>query len=100
MEEGLAEEGEEMEPNVKMLPPKRETIIWLMPTEEQIKLYQKILEKSDVVREACAKSKLGIEVFRAIGLLKRLCNHPLLALPNTKPSAWAELIADCTREVE
>jgi hypothetical protein len=29
--------------------------------------------------ESTGKSKLGVEVFRAIGLLKRLCNHPLLA---------------------
>ena len=55
-----------------------------------------MLEDSEVIKEACVKSKLGIEdglfefglqtnrhyvqVFRAIGLLKRLCNHPLLLL--------------------
>eukprot|EP00438_Fugacium_kawagutii_P013817 Skav210608 [mRNA] locus=scaffold234:144025:160683:+ [translate_table: standard] len=35
--------------------------------------------------EATCKSKLGVEVFRAIGLLKRLCNHPLLAANSEAP---------------
>eukprot|EP00927_Polykrikos_kofoidii_P002538 TRINITY_DN11011_c0_g1_i6.p1 TRINITY_DN11011_c0_g1~~TRINITY_DN11011_c0_g1_i6.p1 ORF type:complete len:1682 (+),score=357.56 TRINITY_DN11011_c0_g1_i6:164-5047(+) len=90
-EDAPLEDGE-----LKRLPPKRETIIWLTPTEDQVSIYQKILEKSELIREACAKLKLGIEVFRAIGLLKRLCNHPLIVLPTQKASVWAELLADCT----
>lgn len=81
----------------KKLPPKKETIVWLAPTEEQINAYKQILENSEVIREACAKTKLGIEVFRAIGLLKRLCNHPLLCLPTPKTSQWAELLSDCAK---
>jgi len=84
----------------KRLPPKKETIIWLHPSEEQLGAYHKILEKSEVVREAAQKQKLGIEVFRAIGLLKRLCNHPMCLLPTPKPGAWADLLSECTADVE
>eukprot|EP00928_Gymnodinium_smaydae_P000998 TRINITY_DN10374_c0_g1_i1.p1 TRINITY_DN10374_c0_g1~~TRINITY_DN10374_c0_g1_i1.p1 ORF type:complete len:1481 (-),score=517.39 TRINITY_DN10374_c0_g1_i1:693-4844(-) len=94
MEEVLAEEGEDTEALVKMLPPKRETIVWLMPTEEQTALYRKVLEKSDVVREAASKSKMSLEVFRAIGLLKRLCNHPSLIVPMPKQSQWTEFLEE------
>jgi len=80
----------------KALPLKRETIVWLMPSDEQTAIYQKVLEASDIIREATAKSKLGIEVFRAIGLLKRLCNHPQLILPTVKPGQWKELLAEAT----
>eukprot|EP00929_Paragymnodinium_shiwhaense_P085666 TRINITY_DN4608_c1_g1_i1.p1 TRINITY_DN4608_c1_g1~~TRINITY_DN4608_c1_g1_i1.p1 ORF type:complete len:1931 (+),score=735.71 TRINITY_DN4608_c1_g1_i1:109-5901(+) len=80
----------------KALPPKRETVIWLMPSEEQSVIYQKVLEKSEIVREAADKSKLGIEVFLAIGLLKRLCNHPLLALPSPPKQSgyWKEVLGE------
>jgi len=77
----------------KALPPKFETVVWLMPTQEQIKAYQKALETSDVISEANAKAKLGVEVFQAIGLLKRLCNHPALGLPTSKPGAWREFLS-------
>lgn len=72
--------------------PKRETIVWLAPTDEQILAYQKVLKNSEVIREACQKTKLGIEVFRAVGLLKRLCNHPLFVLPMPKPSDWSQFL--------
>lgn len=62
-----------------ILPPKRETIVWLAPTEEQAAMYRRVLADSEVVRQAARRAKLGVEVFQAIGLLKRLCNHPLLA---------------------
>jgi len=79
------------------LAPKRETIVWLTPSEEQVAIYKKVLEKSEVIREAAAKMKLGIEVFRAIGLLKRLCNHPMLALPVSKKDAWSEVLAEAQK---
>eukprot|EP00435_Cladocopium_sp_Y103_P066357 s1151_g28.t1 len=79
---------------VKKLPSKKETIVWLYPSEEQEAMYKKVLEQSEVIREACNKSKLGIEVFRAIGLLKRLCNHPLLLLQMPKVKDWAELLKE------
>jgi len=80
----------------KALPHKRETILWLIPSEEQLVMYQKVLEKSEIIREAASKTKLGVEVFQAIGLLKRLCNHPLLVLPMQKPGAWREVLAEAT----
>eukprot|EP00930_Biecheleria_cincta_P074069 TRINITY_DN6129_c0_g1_i2.p1 TRINITY_DN6129_c0_g1~~TRINITY_DN6129_c0_g1_i2.p1 ORF type:complete len:1448 (+),score=378.68 TRINITY_DN6129_c0_g1_i2:74-4417(+) len=70
------------------LPPKVETVVFLTPTKEQIAAYQKVLEKSEVVQKASGKTKLGFEVFQAIGLLKRLSNHPALGLPFTKKDAW------------
>jgi hypothetical protein len=82
------------------LPPKRETIVWLKPTNEQLDAYKRILERSDVIREACSKSKLGFEVFRAIGLLKRLCNHPALLLTLSSPKAWRDYLADATAELQ
>merc|ERR1719422_2355554 len=90
--------GSDNEAVAKKLPPKKETIIWLLPSSEQVQAYKKVLEKSEVIREACQKQKLGIEVFRAIGLLKRLCNHPSLLLPTTKTGAWAELLASAVED--
>jgi len=83
----------------KTLPPKRETIIWLRPSDEQVAIYQKVLEKSEIIREAAAKAKLGIEVFQAIGLLKRLCNHPVLVLPMSEPGAWREVLSEATESL-
>eukprot|EP00971_Amphidinium_carterae_P265515 5267343-Amphidinium_carterae.1 len=75
-------EGErELGGECKKLPPKKEYIVWLAPSAEQLAAYKQVLAESEVIREASAKCKLGIEVFRAIGLLKKLCNHPLLLLP-------------------
>lgn len=86
-------------PELQALPPKRETILWLLPSEEQILVYKKVLEKSEIILEAANKAKLGIEVFRAIGLLKRLCNHPLLAQPMSKSGAWKEVLAEATESL-
>jgi len=88
------EEGREVEGVVTKLPNKRETIVWLTPSDEQRAVYTKVLEKSEVIKEACVKSKLGVEVFRAIGLLKRLCNHPLLLLPMPQVKDWAKLLQE------
>ena len=98
--EGSGEDAEmedstpDVEGVVKKLPSKKETIVWLYPSEEQEAMYKKVLEQSEVIREACNKSKLGIEVFRAIGLLKRLCNHPLLLLQMPKVKDWADFLKE------
>lgn len=76
------------------LPAKLETVIWLMPTDEQVKATQKLIEKSDVIQEANTHGKMGLAVFRAIALLKKLCNHPALGLPVTQPGAWQEFLAE------
>lgn len=104
-EDGVAEDtmgadGADEDGEAPRLAPKRETIIWLAPSADQLKLYKKILERSDVVRQACETAKLGLEVFRAIGLLKRLCNHPALLLPMPKPAIWAEYLSDATSQLE
>jgi len=90
----MLEDDEGGDAQAKKLPPKRETIVWLAPTTEQIEAYKKILERSDVIREACAKLKLGIEVFRAIGLLKKLCNHPMLLQKVSTAADWAKLLSE------
>merc|ERR1719409_1459214 len=90
------QDNENSDAQVKKLPPKLETIVWLMPTQEQLSIYQKILEKSDIIKEASEKTKLALEVFRAINMLKRLCNHPALLLPCPKPGQWAEVLTDAT----
>jgi len=107
----MAEEGEdgEAEPDVEddtgdgqaqaqKLPPKRDTIIWCNSSKEQLDAYKKVLHESDVIRNACEQKKLGFEVFRAIGLLKRLCNHPSLLLPMKEKGAWADYLADATAQ--
>eukprot|EP00931_Biecheleriopsis_adriatica_P075533 TRINITY_DN4937_c0_g1_i1.p1 TRINITY_DN4937_c0_g1~~TRINITY_DN4937_c0_g1_i1.p1 ORF type:complete len:1573 (+),score=524.53 TRINITY_DN4937_c0_g1_i1:64-4782(+) len=82
---------EDVEGVAKKLPPKKETIVWLYPSEEQRAAYLKVLEQSEIIKEAASKSKMGVEVFRAIGLLKSLCNHPLLLLPTPKRSDWTAI---------
>mmetsp|Transcript_27447 Transcript_27447/g.44052 ORF Transcript_27447/g.44052 Transcript_27447/m.44052 type:complete len:1541 (-) Transcript_27447:208-4830(-) len=79
------------------LPLKTEVVIWLHPSKDQMRTYKKVLETSDVVHEANSKTKLGIEVFRAIGLMKRLCNHPALGLPVGKPGVWHEFLSTCSK---
>eukprot|EP00931_Biecheleriopsis_adriatica_P049693 TRINITY_DN2874_c0_g1_i2.p1 TRINITY_DN2874_c0_g1~~TRINITY_DN2874_c0_g1_i2.p1 ORF type:complete len:1458 (+),score=425.55 TRINITY_DN2874_c0_g1_i2:102-4376(+) len=80
----------------KPLPPKLETVVFVTPTKEQLAAYQKVLEKSEVVQKASCKAKLGFEVFQAIGLLKRLCNHPALGLPFQKKGEWSDFLADAS----
>lgn len=99
MEDGATEDGEAVEGQIKKLPPKKETIVWLYPSPEQLLLYQKVLENSEIIKEASTKSKLSIEVFRAVGLLKRLCNHPMLLLPCPKPSVWRDILAQVQADV-
>lgn len=75
------------------LPHKTETVVWLTPAKEQVDAYRKLLEKSEVVKEATVKGN-GLEVFKAIALLKRLCNHPSLGLPFQAPGAWQEFLSE------
>eukprot|EP00931_Biecheleriopsis_adriatica_P045058 TRINITY_DN25823_c0_g1_i1.p1 TRINITY_DN25823_c0_g1~~TRINITY_DN25823_c0_g1_i1.p1 ORF type:complete len:1592 (+),score=460.64 TRINITY_DN25823_c0_g1_i1:38-4777(+) len=92
LDEAIAALGSEF----KSLPLKRETIVWLLPSEEQMAVHRKVLDGSKVVQEAAQKSKLGIEVFQAIGLMKRLSNHPLLVLPMPKANDWKEVLTKAT----
>jgi SNF2 family DNA or RNA helicase len=83
-------------PGQAPLPLKLETVVWLMPTSDQVKATQKLLEKSDVIQEANSHGKMGLAVFRAIALLKKLCNHPALALPVSKPHDWHDFLHEAS----
>jgi len=92
-------ESQRAEGEVPKLPPKKEAIVWLYPTEEQMSFYQKVLGESEVVREASSKQKMGVEVFRAIGLLKQLCNHPMFLLPDFRPKKeWNNFLQEISAE--
>jgi len=63
------------------LPPKVDVVVWLKPVEDQVRVYKTLLEHSRVMEEARGQQKMTLQVFRAIGLLKKVCNHPLMCLP-------------------
>jgi len=62
-------------------------VLWLNLTPAQLELYNLYLG-SEIVRRAAGKDKCGMEALRAIGLLKKLCNHPLLCLPPEEFEEW------------
>jgi len=68
------------------LPPKTDVVLWLKLTQAQEELYNLFL-KTDLVRVASGE-KCGIEVLRAIALLKKLCSHPMLCLPTDEFADW------------
>jgi len=74
-------------PPVEELPPKTDVVLWLSLTQAQLELYNLFLG-SEVVRKACGQNKCGMEVLRAIAVLKKLSNHPLLCLPQEEFVAW------------
>lgn len=69
------------------LPPKTDVVLWLNITQAQRELYKGFLD-SEIVRSAAGQSKCGMEALRAIALLKKLCNHPLLCLPPEEFNEW------------
>eukprot|EP00929_Paragymnodinium_shiwhaense_P072878 TRINITY_DN369_c0_g3_i1.p1 TRINITY_DN369_c0_g3~~TRINITY_DN369_c0_g3_i1.p1 ORF type:complete len:967 (+),score=347.31 TRINITY_DN369_c0_g3_i1:99-2999(+) len=71
----------------KELPSKSDVVLWLNLTPAQTELYNMYL-KSDVVRRATGAGKCGMEALRAIALLKKLCNSPLLCLPQEEYESW------------
>ncbi|CAD7941358.1 unnamed protein product [Amoebophrya sp. A25] len=62
------------------LPKKTDIILFCELSENQKKMYSAFLE-SDIVREAKRAKKSGIDAFKAISLLKKVCDHPLMCLP-------------------
>ncbi|NXV91189.1 RA54B protein, partial [Calonectris borealis] len=61
----------------KFLPPKKESIIFCLPTALQLELYRKLLS-SRVIR-SCLQGRLeNSPHLICIGALKKLCNHPCL----------------------
>jgi SNF2 family DNA or RNA helicase len=77
-EDGYAEPGK--------LPNKTDVVLWLNLTQAQQELYTLFLG-SDLLRNI-SHSKCGIEALRGIALLKKLCNHPLLCLPQEEFNQW------------
>eukprot|EP00930_Biecheleria_cincta_P005041 TRINITY_DN10596_c0_g1_i1.p1 TRINITY_DN10596_c0_g1~~TRINITY_DN10596_c0_g1_i1.p1 ORF type:complete len:983 (-),score=258.61 TRINITY_DN10596_c0_g1_i1:183-3050(-) len=69
------------------LPQKMDVVLWLSLTQAQTELYDLSL-KSDLVRSASGSTKCGMEALRAIALLKKLCGHPLLCLPQEEYNQW------------
>jgi len=69
------------------LPPKMDVVLWLNLTPAQQELYSLYLG-SDTVRRATGQSRCGMEALKAIALLKKLCNHPLLCLPAEEFNQW------------
>jgi len=82
----------------KELPPKVDVVLWLNLTSAQQELYNLYLN-SDIVRRAADGSKGGMEALRAINLLKKLCNHPLLCLPQDDFNAWRARVAPTASDV-
>lgn len=68
------------------LPAKMDVVMWCNLTEAQKELYEVYLG-SEVVRRA-AGGKCGLEALRAIAVLKKLCNHPLLMLGQEEFNEW------------
>eukprot|EP00930_Biecheleria_cincta_P005047 TRINITY_DN10596_c0_g3_i3.p1 TRINITY_DN10596_c0_g3~~TRINITY_DN10596_c0_g3_i3.p1 ORF type:complete len:1096 (-),score=248.22 TRINITY_DN10596_c0_g3_i3:301-3312(-) len=71
----------------KELPRKMDVVLWLNLTPAQTELYNLSLS-SDLVRSASGTGKCGMETLRAIALLKKLCGHPLLCLPQEEYNQW------------
>lgn len=74
------------------LPPKTDIVLWLNLTQAQRELYELMLN-SDLVKRATGSSKCGMEALRAINLLKKLSNHPLLCLPPDEFNDWRSAVA-------
>jgi len=69
------------------LPPKMDVILWLNLTSAQLELYNLFLT-SELVCKARGGTKCGMEALRAIAMLKKLCGHPLLCLPQDEYNQW------------
>lgn len=69
------------------MPAKTDVVLWLNLTPAQVELYNMYLG-SETVRRATGASKCGMEALKAIAILKKLCNHPLLCLPQNEFNDW------------
>lgn len=69
------------------LPPKTDVILWLNLTPAQMELYNLFLT-SELVCKARGGTKCGMEALRALAMLKKLCGHPLLCLPQDEYNQW------------
>mmetsp|Transcript_1644 Transcript_1644/g.3282 ORF Transcript_1644/g.3282 Transcript_1644/m.3282 type:complete len:831 (-) Transcript_1644:168-2660(-) len=88
----LSAEAEAAGESAQELPSKMDVVLWLNLTPAQHELYELYL-KSDIVRKATGDNKCGMEALRAIALLKKLCNHPLMNLPQDEFNQWRAQMA-------
>jgi len=79
------------------LPPKTDVVLWLGLTPAQLELYNLYLG-TEMIRRATG-DKIGMEALRAIALLKKLCNHPLLCLPEEEYNSWRNQCAPSTKAI-
>jgi len=81
------------------LPPKMDVVLWLNLTSAQMELYNLFLT-SELVSKAKGGTKCGMEVLRAIAMLKKLCGHPLLCLPQDEYNKWRVETLQSSRPAE
>eukprot|EP00933_Yihiella_yeosuensis_P062594 TRINITY_DN6558_c0_g2_i1.p1 TRINITY_DN6558_c0_g2~~TRINITY_DN6558_c0_g2_i1.p1 ORF type:complete len:729 (-),score=161.63 TRINITY_DN6558_c0_g2_i1:160-2145(-) len=72
------------------LPSKMDVVLWLNLTPAQMELYNLSLNSELVRRATQGQTKVGMEALRAISMLKHLCNHPLLCLPQDEFNTWRQ----------
>jgi len=68
------------------LPSKTDVVLWLNLTNAQVELYNLYLQGETVRRATSGKN--GMEALRAISMLKKLSNHPLLCMPKEEFAEW------------
>jgi len=73
------------------LPQKTDVVLWLKLTEAQLELYDVYLG-SETVKNATG-GRCGLEALKAIAVLKKLTNHPLLCLPPDEFNDWRQRVA-------
>ena len=69
---------------------KTDIVLWLKPTEEQVKFYKQVLENTAIIREAKTATTMGPTVFRAIGFLKKVCSAVAMCRPEFLASVMDE----------
>ncbi|KAJ3412875.1 DNA excision repair protein ERCC-6-like [Chytridiales sp. JEL 0842] len=74
--------------DVSRLSKKKEFVVWVKLSDEQIRLYEQIIESEDVI-EALNKSKSALA---NTTLLKKICDHPRLLKGQTETTEEEEAI--------
>eukprot|EP00929_Paragymnodinium_shiwhaense_P041737 TRINITY_DN21679_c0_g1_i2.p1 TRINITY_DN21679_c0_g1~~TRINITY_DN21679_c0_g1_i2.p1 ORF type:complete len:985 (+),score=239.40 TRINITY_DN21679_c0_g1_i2:98-2956(+) len=88
----VAPEGED-QAGAPELPGKTDVVLWLKLTPAQQELYD-IYLRSELFRlSSSGDGRERMEVLRAINMLKRLCNSPLLLLNPAEFDAWKGRVA-------
>eukprot|EP00397_Hematodinium_sp_SG-2012_P004152 GEMP01004163.1.p1 GENE.GEMP01004163.1~~GEMP01004163.1.p1 ORF type:complete len:1212 (+),score=283.67 GEMP01004163.1:72-3638(+) len=75
---------------------KAEIVLWLRPSKTQTDIYRHVINQSMDIKAASDSKSMGLEVFRAVNLLKKICNTPMLAHPNAHN--WEDLVGHASQE--